>query len=340
MTDLLIYGATGYTGRLICAQARTQGLSFSIAGRSAAALKTVAASLGILNPVFDHEKRPHVRPFDLLDTDVIDTNLRDVKVLLNCAGPFSQTAEPLIKACIRNQVHYLDVSAELISYQLAERLDNDARDTGVMLLPGCGGSVAMFSCLVHHALQSDEQAIAIEVALHVSGSMSRGSAISAAQGVTNKVLQRREGQLIECDDIKNADFDFQIGEGEVECFPVTLPDLITVPRSVDIADMSCYVHLSGTAFPNGALEGLPDGPDVKDREQNPYQAAVKVTLANGSQRQAILHTVNGYTFTSIASLEAAERVLAGSAIAGFQTPVEAFGASFLQAVEGSKVLVI
>jgi short subunit dehydrogenase-like uncharacterized protein len=58
----------------------------------------------------------------------------------------------LITACIRNQVHYLDVAAELDSYKLAEKHDAQAKAANVMLLPGCRGSVAMLGCLADHAV--------------------------------------------------------------------------------------------------------------------------------------------------------------------------------------------
>ncbi|KAL2802501.1 hypothetical protein BJX63DRAFT_426034 [Aspergillus granulosus] len=81
----------------------------------------------------------------------IDTALKGITVLLNCAGPFFRTAEPLINACIRNKVHYLDIAAELDSYKLADKHDTQAKAANVMLLPGCGGSVAMLGCLASHA---------------------------------------------------------------------------------------------------------------------------------------------------------------------------------------------
>ena len=83
------------------------------------------------------------RVFALEDTAVIDSSLGEVGVLLNCAGPFARTANVLIKACIRQGMHYLDVAAELDSYRLVEVFDGEAKAAGVMLLPGSGGSVAM-----------------------------------------------------------------------------------------------------------------------------------------------------------------------------------------------------
>ncbi|SRR5690242_12584833 len=74
-----------------------------------------------------------------------------------------------MSTCIQNGVHYLDISAELNSYQLAEANDQIAKDANVMLLPGCGGSVAMLGCLLGKVIEKVKTPIAIDVALSVAG---------------------------------------------------------------------------------------------------------------------------------------------------------------------------
>jgi short subunit dehydrogenase-like uncharacterized protein len=327
MPTLLIYGATGYTGRLACDHAHRIGLDFIIAGRTEAKLRALATLL----------KVPY-KVVDVADGARLDSSMADIHILLNCAGPFSATAEFLMKACIRNKVHYLDVAAEMISYRMAEQLHEQALDAGVMLLPGCGGSVTMFSSITSYVLENIDRVTDIEVALHVSGPMSRGSAISASQSVTNICLQRRSGALVEADSNCPSQFDFLNGRGSVSCHPVTLPDLITLWRSTGIPNIRAFVFMSGTSFPGGDLEDLPDGPSLQQRNENPYQSAVRITCADGTQRTAVLHTVNGYTFTAMASVEAARRILDTQVSAGFQTPMDVFGVSFVETISGSRIL--
>jgi short subunit dehydrogenase-like uncharacterized protein len=142
MPTLMIYGASGYTGRLASEHAKSSNLDFIIAGRAADTIAHLASALQV----------PH-RAFDLEDQDAIDIALAGIKVLLNCAGPFARTAEPLMDGCIRNSIHYLDISAELDTYLMAERKNEAAGKAGVMLLPGCGGSVTMLGCLAGYALK-------------------------------------------------------------------------------------------------------------------------------------------------------------------------------------------
>jgi short subunit dehydrogenase-like uncharacterized protein len=330
MAHLMIYGA-GYTGELACSHAKFIGLEFVLAGRSAAAITKLASSLS----------SPH-RVFDLENIVDVDAALSDIRVLLNCAGPFAKTAKPLMEACIRNGVHYLDISAELQSYHLAEASSETAAAANVMLLPGCGGSVAMLGCLVGRALKTGESPVGmtIDVALRVVGSMSRGSVISAAQNMTTQTMQLLDGVLTAIDVGDTKKFDFDNGKGEVECFPITLPDLITVGKSSGIGAIRTFVHASDAIFPTGDLNSMPDGPTAQEREASPYDAAVTVTKADGSVRHAVLHTVNGYTFAAVASVEAAKRVLGGMFVAGFQTPVQVFGRDFAGTVANTIVKVL
>lgn len=133
MTKLMIYGATGYTGRMAAEHAKAAGTPLVLAGRNEATLSKLSADLGA-----------EYRVFGLNGEDAIDGDLAGISVLLSCAGPFMRTADPLMKAAIRNGVHYLDTAAELDSYRLAETLDEEARTAGVMLMPGGWGQC-------HHA---------------------------------------------------------------------------------------------------------------------------------------------------------------------------------------------
>jgi short subunit dehydrogenase-like uncharacterized protein len=87
MKKLMIYGATGYTGRMAAAHAAAAGTPLIVAGRNPAALAELAAPLGV-----------DYRVFALDDNASIDRALHDVGVLLNCAGPFAATAAVLMRA--------------------------------------------------------------------------------------------------------------------------------------------------------------------------------------------------------------------------------------------------
>lgn len=349
MPTLLIYGATGYTGRLASAHARELGLDFAIAGRNAVTLRVLGTAL----------QTPY-RVFDIAKAQSVDHALADIDILLNCAGPFMRTADPLMIACIRQNVHYLDIAAELDSYELAEKYHDQAVQAGIMLLPGCGGSVTMLGCLAGYAIsalsleqggsEAAQRVASVDIALQVTGSMSRGSLASAAENISGRCLQRQDGQLVEQDVANVLGFNFDSDanldgirreDQAVACFPVTLPDLITIWKSTRVPNIRTYVDAAGASFSSGEdLQNLPNGPSRESRASTPYHAAVKLTTAEGIVHEWVLHTINGYTFTAVASVEATRLLLEGKVEIdpGLRTPVDMLGNDFVVTLGGSSIV--
>jgi short subunit dehydrogenase-like uncharacterized protein len=133
---ILIYGAIVYTGKLI-AKAASGGLIRPIlAGRSLDKVRSVAEPLSLTG-----------RAFDLGDPAAVDAAIKDVSVVLCVAGPFSATSRPMVEACLRNRVHYLDITGEIDVFEALAARHAEAKARGVMLLPGVGFDVAPSDCL-------------------------------------------------------------------------------------------------------------------------------------------------------------------------------------------------
>ncbi len=322
--SLLVYGAAGYTGRMVACHARACGLDIVLGGRDAAKLAPLADELGVACRVFHVEGGAAVQA------------LGGVQVLLNCAGPFARTAEPLMRACIEAGVHYLDITAEIGVYRLAERLGAAAAEAGVMLLPGVGWDVVPTDCLAVQLAARVESPTSLRIALQVAGSMSRGSAISAREIVAAGLLTRVAGDLVQTPHAPPRCFDF--GHGPVACAPLSFGDLVTAWHSTGIGDIAMFVNVTGDAFPTGDLASLPDGPSEQQRADQPARAVVEVTGADGTVVRSVIETVNGYAYTPLAAVEAARRVIGGAVRPGFETPARVFGPSFAQAIAGTRVL--
>ena len=324
MKTLLIYGATGYTGRMIAKQAKDAGLNFVIAGRNKEKLDELAKTLDV---------RAHA--FALDDAEALPRHLDGITVVLNCAGPFAHTSESLMRACIIQGVHYLDITAEINVYRLAESLHDLASTARVMLLPGVGWDVVPTDCLAVTIADKVHEPVRLRIALQVAGSMSRGSALSVGEIISAGLLARVNGELTTKTDAKTDFFDF--GEGKVECAPLSFGDLVTAWHSTGIPNIEMYVHASGDAFPSGDLSRLPDGPSQEERAGNVARAVVEMTGVDGDIHHAVIETVNGYSYTPLAAVEAARRVLSGTSQPGFQTPAKVFGADFALSIQGTRI---
>src|SRR4030095_286954 len=128
--QFLIYGANGYTGELITRYAVERGMKPILAGRNAIAIEELA-------------KKHHLdyRVFSLDETSRLDATLAEVDLVLHCAGPFSLTARKMVEACLRNRKHYTDITGEIAVFEMMAALDDKARASGVMVMPGVGFDV-------------------------------------------------------------------------------------------------------------------------------------------------------------------------------------------------------
>ena len=127
----MIYGANGYTGDLIAREAKRRGANPVLAGRTAAKIAELAKELSLLSRVF-----PLDQPAEIVAA------IKDMCLVLNCAGPFSKTADPLMQACLAAKVHYLDITGEIDILEGVHRLDPEAKAAGVV----CARESASTSC--------------------------------------------------------------------------------------------------------------------------------------------------------------------------------------------------
>src|SRR5215831_18399848 len=139
---LMIYGANGYTGALIARRARAQGVAAVLAGRNEVAVAALGRELEL----------PH-RGFGLDAGPAIDGALRGITAVLNCAGPFSATATPLVDACLRARANYLDITGEVGVLEGLSARHAEAAAAGITLLPGAGFDVVPSDCLAAHVKQ-------------------------------------------------------------------------------------------------------------------------------------------------------------------------------------------
>ena len=135
-TEWMIYGANGYSGHLVAAEARRRGLNPVLAGRRAGPIEKLAAELGL-----------PMRVFDLDDAPVAAAAIAETAVVANCAGPFAATSAPMIDACLTSRAHYLDITGEIDVFLAAQRRHAEAQAAGIVICPGVGFDVIPTDCM-------------------------------------------------------------------------------------------------------------------------------------------------------------------------------------------------
>ncbi|MCS7475765.1 saccharopine dehydrogenase family protein [Umezawaea endophytica] len=335
---LLIYGATGYTGKLIAHRAREVGLDFAVGGRNADRVTALADELGVPAVVF---------PVD--DEHALGTGLEGFSVALNVAGPFSATAGPMMRACVRAGAHYLDSTAEYAVFALAESLGDAAAAAGVMLLPGAGWDVVPSDCVAAHAARRVDRPRTLRIGLKLyrgpdpdeafaGGSMfSRGSLASNGSIVDLGALVRADGRITALPGPTSVDLDY--GDGPESSVLLPMGDLITSWRSTSVPNIEVYFeNARALPSPDGDLADLPDGPTEAQRALGRSRVAAEVVGDDGGVVRSYVDTPTGYGFTRLSTVEIARRVLAGDFAPGFQSPASAYGPELVATIADSHVV--
>lgn len=333
MGDFLLYGATGFTGRLIAKRAVALGMRPVLAGRSGWPLAGIARSLGL-----EH------RVFALGDPAAIDEGLAGVPLLLNAAGPFSQTAGPMVEACLRGKKHYLDITGEIGVLEEIFARDAEAEAAGIVLLPGVGFDVVPTDCLALFLKEQLPDATRLVLAVRARTVMSHGTAATLLEKMGADGFVRRGGVLT------------PVPVGSLRRsvpFPaIAIPwgDLATAFRSTGIPDIEVYFAAGAAERFGLALSRIPllrpllraairasaTGPSEELRRTGRAFIWGEVTNAAGKRFESTLETPEPYALTVESALAAVKRVLAGPPPAGAHTPATAFGSGFVREIPGVK----
>jgi short subunit dehydrogenase-like uncharacterized protein len=336
---VLLYGATGYTGRQIArALAAAAGAPVVLAGRSPEAVRQVAEPLGL-----------DWTAFELSDAARLDRALSQAAVVLHAAGPFDETAAPMMAACLRTKSHYLDLAGEWPVFADAQARDAAARAAGVMLMPGVGLTIVATDCLLALAMLAQPDAVKLRLGVSQAQVITRGTVASAAGLLGLGAIVRRGGELVQVP-AGSLTYAFDFGEGLRETTAMSWADVVTGEHSTGVRDIEVYSELpwlqrasyrgsslamavTGVAPWRTAGRAMaavwPEGPADGAREAASFVMAVEAQDPWRRPRRLRLRTLDGYTVSVLTAVAAAQRVLGGDWVAGFQTPSRVFGADFI-----------
>ncbi|MDB5241645.1 MAG: saccharopine dehydrogenase [Spirosoma sp.] len=343
--SFLLYGANGYTARLIIELANSFGLTPILAGRSMAKVKSLADQYGLT-----------YRLADLNDASAFDALLQDVSVVLHCAGPFSKTAAPMQQACLRTVTHYLDITGEIDVFEQGMKLHSEALGQHIMLMSGVGFDVVPTDCLARYLHDRLPDATHLQLAFFTEGGiLSHGTVQTALEGLGEGGKVRRNGRI---EKVPNAHkvltIDFGTGQG-LPCMSIPWGDVSTAHYTTGIPNIETFIGSSmsqirlaklgnylGWLLRIGAVQSFlrrqiasrVTGPDQMSRQRARTHVWGKVWNAYGQSWTARLHGPEGYTLTALSALTITKKVLVGNWKAGYQTPAGMYGADLILEIAG------
>jgi len=339
----MVYGANGYTAQLVIEAACKQGLQPILAGRNQQAVESVAAETGLES-----------RIFSLDDALSVQQNLKDVAVVLHCAGPFSATSQAMIEGCLASGCHYLDITGEISVFENAQRQARQAQRADIVVLPGAGFDVVPTDCLAASLVKALPAATNLVLAFKPGGGLSPGTARTSVEGLAKGGCVRCSGKL------KRVPLAWKTREIPFVSGPrtaVTIPwgDVYTAFVSTVIPIIEVYIAtppatirrlrllrlvqpLLGLGWVQNMLKRRIGksikGPGQAARQRAQMQLWGEVSSADGRCVTATMTTPDGYDVTVAASLGIVRHLLENEVEGGFYTPSLLMGPDYAQSLPG------
>ena len=305
--SVAVFGATGHTGRFVIEELLRRGLVPVAVGRDEAKL----AASGF------HQRAIACKRASFDDPASVEHALSGVGAVINCAGPFMDTAEPLAAAAIRSGVHYLDVSAEQTSTRVViEKFDGLAREAGVFVLPGMGFYGGFADLLATAAMGDWDHADEIEVGIALdSWHPTEGTRITGARNTVPR-LTIMDGTLIPlAQPAPEIVRDYPQPFGRQEAIEVPFSEVILMKQHLRTRQLHSYLNLSALRDIRNPSTPPPVATDETGRSSQLFLVEVIVRKEEGIRR-ARASGRDIYAFTAPFICEAVGRLLGGAVPAG------------------------
>lgn len=297
MTSVTVYGASGHTGRFIVAELRERGLTPVVSGRNPDKLAPFGGD---------------IRPAALDDPAALDRALAGSAAVINAAGPFAETAAPLLEAAMRAGIPYLDVAAELEAVLDTFGYHDRAVAAGIPVVPAMAFYGGLGDLLTSAAMADWTTADRIDVAYWLSSWHPTGGTLASSR----VSRQRRDGGrpvltdgrlTLREDTAPLTDWTFPSPVGQVPVHAeFTMADSLVVSRHLDVPVINTYMAAKAVQDLAGATPPAPA--DERGRSDQRFLIEIVVHRA-GEERRITAEGQDIYAISAPLVVEAAERVL-------------------------------
>ena len=320
-----VYGAYGHTARFVVDELCRHGWTPILSGRD-------ADKLAALGKVFPDLER---RLASVEDPASLDRAFDGAAGVINCAGPFLDTAVPVIEAALRARIHYLDVCAEQrAALDVFERFADAAKMAGVTVMPAMAFYGGLTDLLATAALGDWPDADAIEIAVALDSWHPTNGTRRTGERNHYRRLVIAGGKLEPlADPPPSREWTFPMLFDTQEVVALPLAEIVTISQHVRSAEVHSYMNLAPLRDLRDPHTPTPVPTDVHGRSSQIFAVDARVHR-NGRTRRA---TVNGrdiYAITAPLVVEAMQRILDGrSKASGVVAAGQAFDArDFLESL--------
>ncbi|MCW2953814.1 MAG: Saccharopine dehydrogenase [Conexibacter sp.] len=359
---IAVYGATGYTGRLVARELARRGLPCVLAGRDREKLarlaEAVRADLGargggdgagaVATPAIA------TRAVALDDAAGLRDLMAASSAVIDCAGPFVRYGEPVVRAAVESGTHYVDTTGEQSYMQLVrDRFDAAARQAGVAVVPAMGFDYAPGDLLAQLTAQGAEPLRELVIAYAIRGVQpTRGTARTALGMAAEGAIVYEDGGWRRAPlRAQRGRFPFPDPVGPRPVMRYPSGEALTVPHHVRTRKVTTLITvetLAGSdlaapfvgalapavalalrsplrALVEPALARLPEGPSEERRQSARFTLVAVAHGEDGRSRSGVARGRDVYGLTAAAAVHGAALMAdAGYDRAGVLSPATAY----------------
>ena len=303
---ILVYGASGHTGRFIVSELIEQGFTPVLSGRDGEKLAALSSAHGGL--------KVHVATLD--NPETLRKALHGVDAVINAAGPFAETASRVVEVTLSAGVPYLDVAAEpdIVTETMAE-YGARAQRADLALAPGIGFYGGLGNLLATAAMGNWPQADEITLAYSLSSwkpTLGTRTTIEVAEkrrGGQRLVFRNQQLELRnDAAPITEWNFPAPIGKQTVIA-EFTTADAVTMSRHLRAREIAEYMTLAPLRDLSDPDLSHPPAVDARGRSAQTFLVEAVVRRENQSRR-AVAQGQDIYAITAPLVVQALLRLLA------------------------------
>jgi hypothetical protein len=313
-----VFGAFGHTGRFVVAELRRRGLVPLAIGRDSARLAAAGFADGGVP----------IAAATIDDPASLDRALTGAAAVINCAGPFLETANAVAGAALRSRIHYLDVTAEQPSAQATfDSFDAPAREVGVVVLPAMGFYGGLADLLATVAVGDWGFADEIQVGIALDSWHPTAGTRITGQRNTARRLMVADGQLAALPQPPvEISWEFPEPFGRQDVVELSFSEIVVMAQHLRTGQLHTYINHAPLRDLRDATTPPPKPTDETGRSAQTFLLEV-IAKSGNSTRRAIARGHDIYAVTAPLVCEAVERILDGKVSAnGAHAPGEIFDA--------------
>ena len=298
-----VFGAYGHTGRFVVSELQKREWTPILSGRDTAKLKAIGEVL----------PGSELRVAAVDDPRSLDRALSGAAAVINCAGPFLDTAGPVIDAALRAGIHYLDVAAEQAAVlSVFERFADSARDAGVVVVPAMAFYGGLGDLLATATMGSWHHADEISIAIALdSWKPTRGTRVTGQRNPGQR-FSFSKNRLRRADPWPPRVWNFPPPFGRQDVEGLSFSETITISRHLQTPEIRAYMNHGPIMDVRDPDTPPPTAADDTGRSSQVFLMDV-IARKGDAERRAVARGRDIYAVSAPIVVEATQRVVRGGA---------------------------